>query len=93
MLDEALVRSGHLLDPLKRAVADSALPVTIGVVLLACGFLATVTFAVLSIVTPWAGASALIALAAGIAAVLLGAPRRRQAPRSDAKSSCRRPWR
>src|SRR3954465_14938393 len=38
VLDVALVGSGRLLDPLKRSVAHSGLPVTIGVVLLGCGF-------------------------------------------------------
>jgi tight adherence protein B len=64
LLDDVLVGSGHLLDPLKRAVTDSALPVTIGVVLLSCGFLAMTTFAVLSIVTP----SLALAAAAGVLA-------------------------
>jgi tight adherence protein B len=65
VLDAALARSGHLLDPVKRLVANSGLSVTIGVVLLACGFLAVVTFSVLDILTsaPWQ--SALAALMAG----------------------------
>jgi len=68
MFDDVLVRSGHLLDPLKRSVVDSALPVTIGVVLLACGFLFTTTFAVLSIVTPS------LALSAGVGLVMGSIP-------------------
>jgi tight adherence protein B len=51
VLDAALARSGHLLDPVQRSVAESGLPVTIGVVLLACGFLAMVTFATLDVLT------------------------------------------
>lgn len=65
VLDAALAGSGHLVDPLKRAVADSGLPVTIGVVLLACGLFATVTFAVLGIVTSATGPSAAVAVLAG----------------------------
>ena len=42
VLDVALVHSGHLLDPIKQSVANSGLPVTIGVVLLSCGFVAMV---------------------------------------------------
>ncbi len=65
VLDAALAGSGHLLDPVKQSVALSGLPVTVGVVLLACGFAATVTFAVLSVV-----ASSLLFSAA--AAVVVG---------------------
>jgi tight adherence protein B len=65
VLDAVLVRSGRLIDPLKRSVADSGLHLTIGVVLLACGFLATVTFSALEIVTSSFGLSALAALMAG----------------------------
>lgn len=65
VLDVALAGSGHLLDPVKRSVALSGLPVTVGVVLLACGFAATVTFAVLSVV-----ASSL--LFSAVAAVVVG---------------------
>jgi len=64
--DAALNRSGRLFDPVKRSVADSGLPVTVGVVLLASGFLATVTFAALSIPTSSYGLSALAALVAAL---------------------------
>jgi tight adherence protein B len=65
VLDTALVRSGRLLDPVKRSLASSGLPLTIGAVILACGFLATVTFAALYSVTSSSGLSALAALIAG----------------------------
>jgi tight adherence protein B len=65
VLDAALVRSGRLLDPVQRSVADSGLPLTIGVVLLACGFLASVTLAAVSILTSSFVLSALLALVAG----------------------------
>jgi tight adherence protein B len=65
VLDTALAHSGHLLDPLKRSLADSGLRVTISVVLLACGFLAMVTFAAVSILTSSAGLGLLFALLAG----------------------------
>jgi tight adherence protein B len=65
VLDVALVRSGHLLDPVKQSVANSGLPVTIGVVLLACGFVAMVTFAVLGIVGASLSVSAAVALVLG----------------------------
>jgi len=68
VLDDLLSHSGDLLGPLKRAVADSGMPVTIGVILLACGFLATATFAVLSIVTPS------LALSAGAGLVMGSLP-------------------
>src|SRR3954447_16306489 len=44
--DVALSRSGRLLVPVKRSLADSGLRWTIGAVLLACGLVALVTFAV-----------------------------------------------
>jgi tight adherence protein B len=68
VLDAALVGSGHLLDPVKQSVANSGLPVTIGVVLLACGFLAISAFAVLSILG-WSPA-----IAAAVALALSPAP-------------------
>src|SRR5262245_45922027 len=51
VLDTALARAGHLIDPLKQTLANSGLRMTIGVVLLACGFLTIATFAVVAIVT------------------------------------------
>ena len=63
--DALLSRSGRLLDPVKRSLADSGLPWTLGAVLLGCGFLAAVTFAVLDFLTSRPGMSALAALAVG----------------------------
>jgi tight adherence protein B len=65
VLDAVLARSGHLLDPLKRTLADSGLPMTMGVVLLACGFFGTVTFSAIAILTSSFWLSAVIALVAG----------------------------
>src|SRR5712671_3421648 len=65
VLDAALVRSGRLLDPLKRSVANSGLPLTIGVVLLGCGFIASAMFAALYFLTSSLGQSGLLALIAG----------------------------
>jgi tight adherence protein B len=65
LLDAALMRSGHLLDPVKRSLANSGLPWTIGVVLLSCGFLASLALAALNILTVSVGLSALVALVAG----------------------------
>ena len=60
--DAVLIRSGTLLDPVKRSVAESGLRVTVGVVLLACGFIASVTFATLDLLTSSFGLSAVVAL-------------------------------
>lgn len=65
VLDTVLARSGHLLDPVKHAVANSGLRVTMGVVLLAGGFLAIVTFALLNILTGSLALGAVAALLAG----------------------------
>jgi tight adherence protein B len=65
VLDAALLRSGRLLDPVTRSLADSGLPWTIGAVLLACGFLFMVTFTALIAVTSQAVPSAVAAIAAG----------------------------
>jgi tight adherence protein B len=65
VLDAALVRSGRLLDPVKRSLANSGLPLTIGVVLLGCGFIASAMFAALYFLTSSLGQSALLALIAG----------------------------
>ncbi len=64
-LDALLARSGHLLDPVKHAVTHSGMRVTIGVVLLWCGFLATTTFAVFNILTSSIMVSAVLAAGAG----------------------------
>src|SRR5437660_6975294 len=78
-LDAVLVGSGTLLDPFKRSVADSGLRVTVGVVLLACGFAASAAFATLVTLTSSFGLSALMAVVAGMlpyAAVRFAATRR-----------------
>jgi tight adherence protein B len=51
VLDAALVRSGHVLDPVRDAVANSGLRVTTGAVLLASAAAALVSFAVLDVLT------------------------------------------
>jgi len=63
--DAALVRSGHLLDPVRRSLANSGMRVTIGVVLLTCAFLVTMTFSAVNILTSSLALSALAALFAG----------------------------
>jgi tight adherence protein B len=70
VLDNVLARSGHFLDPVRQAVANSGLRVTIGVVLLACGFLAIATFALLDIFAASPVLGAVAALLAGSAPYL-----------------------
>ncbi len=65
VFDVALVGSGRLVDPVKQAVANSGLPVTIGVVLLACGFMAIATVAVLGVLAWPLPVSAALAVVAG----------------------------
>src|SRR5579864_2127929 len=59
-LDAVLSQSGSLLDPLKRTLANSALPITLGVILLACGCLAATVFAAVAYTTGsvWLAAAA-----------------------------------
>jgi tight adherence protein B len=64
-LDAALAGSGTLLDPVKRAVTDSGLRVTVGAVLLACGLVSLVIFTALEILTTSILLSAPIAVVAG----------------------------
>lgn len=61
ILDSALARSGHLLDPAKRVIAVSGLSVTLGIVVLACGFVASVAFVALQILTGSIWLSAVLA--------------------------------
>jgi tight adherence protein B len=61
LLDAALAHSGSLVDPLRRSIANSSLPVTVGVVLLASGFAAAAAFFVTMLAT---SSSALAAMAA-----------------------------
>jgi tight adherence protein B len=65
VLDAALVRSGRLLDPAKRSLANSGLPLTIGVVLLGSAFITSAMFAALYFLTSSLAQSALLALIAG----------------------------
>jgi len=51
VLDAVLARSGRLIEPLTQAIANSALPVTVGVVLLGCGFAAAMGFFALTLIT------------------------------------------
>ena len=64
VLDAALVRSGHLLDPVKHAVANSGLRVTTGAVLLAGGLVMIVAFSAFDIITrslPFSAVAAILA--------------------------------
>ena len=63
-LDSLLARSGSVILPLQRVIALSALPVTVGMVLLACGLVAMLTFLVVWSVTSLAWLALLLALAA-----------------------------
>jgi tight adherence protein B len=58
VLDNVLARSGSLIDPLRQAIANSALPLTVGVVLLACGFAGAIAFFLITALTSsvWFGA-------------------------------------
>jgi tight adherence protein B len=51
LLDMALERSGYLVDPLRQSIANSALPLTVGVVLLACGFAGALAFFLMTLFT------------------------------------------
>jgi tight adherence protein B len=66
VFDAALARSGRLLDPVKRSLANSGLPWTMGAVLLGCGFLAIVTCSALIAMTSQPVPSAVVALFAGL---------------------------
>jgi tight adherence protein B len=65
-LDTLLGKVGMVVNPLRRAVEQSALPITIGVVVLACVLSAIVTYVLVGTLTSmdWA---------AGVAAVVMGA--------------------
>jgi tight adherence protein B len=64
-LDILLGRSGRLVDPLRQMVEESALSVTVGVVLLASVFSALVMFVLAAVMTGLVWLSALLAVAAG----------------------------
>src|SRR5258706_3569891 len=63
-LDGLLARSGSVIQPLQRLIALSALPVTVGMVVMACGLMAMVTFLVVWFFTSLAWLALLLALAA-----------------------------
>ncbi len=63
-LDALLARSGSAIKPLQRVIALSGLPLTVGMVLMACGLMATVTFLVVWLITSLAWLALLLALAA-----------------------------
>jgi tight adherence protein B len=65
VLDAALVRSGHVLDPVRHVVANSGLRVTVGALLLACGFAAIVMFIALDVVTGSPAFGAVVAILVG----------------------------
>src|SRR4051794_12447132 len=64
-LDSLLAHSGRFGDPLKRVVEHSGLKMSVGVVLLACGFCATVAIASAAIATGSLAVAFLLALVAG----------------------------
>jgi tight adherence protein B len=51
VLDTLLAHSDYLVAPLQRLIALGALPVTVGMVLLACGLAATVTFVAIALIS------------------------------------------
>jgi tight adherence protein B len=55
VLDNALAKSGRLADPVKRTLAISALPLSLGVIVLLCGFfgMATVAAVIVATNSPW----------------------------------------
>ncbi len=63
-LDSLLARSGSVIQPLQRVIALSALPLTVGMVLMACGLTAMATFLVVWSITSLAWLALLLALAA-----------------------------
>jgi tight adherence protein B len=57
VLDTLLVRSGSLVDPLRRLITLAGLPITVGVVVMACALAGMVTFAAVTLTTSlaWLG--------------------------------------
>jgi tight adherence protein B len=57
LLDALLVRSGSLVEPLRRLIALAGLPITVGVVVMACALAATLSFATVVLTTSliWLG--------------------------------------
>jgi tight adherence protein B len=70
-LDSLLGRSGRLVEPLKRSVEYSGLPVTIGMVVLGSTLAAVFVFTAVLFTTALAGLAAVAAIAAGSAPALL----------------------
>jgi tight adherence protein B len=70
-LDAALERSGRLSEPVKRVVTDSGLKVSVGALLLACGFVATMTLAMVSAATGSVPIALVLAAAVGSLPYLL----------------------
>jgi tight adherence protein B len=66
LLDSLLQRFTAVSAPLKRLVEQSGLPLTVGTVVLMCGFCLTVTFAVVRFVTPYTIVALVLALMAGV---------------------------
>ncbi len=70
-LDALLGRSGRLVEPLRRTVEQSGLSVTIGLIVLATVFTASLAFVVVRLVTGLNWAAAVVAVAAGAVPYLL----------------------
>jgi len=70
-LDALLGRSGGLVDPLRRTVEQSGLPITIGLVVLASVFAASSLYVVVRLVTGLNWAAAVVAIAVGSVPYLL----------------------
>lgn len=62
VLDAVLVRLGRLVEPLQRTIGLSGLPISMGVILLACGLTAMVTFMVFSLLVAAPSLGALVAV-------------------------------
>lgn len=66
-LDAVLKRWTGVSSPLKRMVEQSELPLTVGTVVLLCGFCVSVTFAVVRFLTPYLIVAVVLAIMAGMA--------------------------
>ena len=65
-LDVLLSRSGRVVEPLRRAVDESGLSITIGLVVLASVFVASLAFVAIRLMTGFTWAAGVAALAAGM---------------------------
>ena len=70
-LDALLGRSGRIVEPLRKTVEQSGLPVTIGLIVLATIFMASSTFIVIRLLTGLNWAAMVVAIGAGSAPYLL----------------------